>query len=141
MYDRDLKEWSSLPSMPTGRSRMGCGVVRDSSGKVEVVVAGGFDTSTVGVDVVEIFDIEEKRWRTANNPFPTALVESSVAQLDDTFYILGGYISIFQPDLFNTIYRYEASDESWQLMPNRMKYGRFGATAMMVNASLFPTCD
>ena len=120
---------------------MGCGVVRDSSGKVEVVVAGGFDTSTVGVDVVEIFDIEEKRWRTANNPFPTALVESSVAQLDDTFYILGGYISIFQPDLFNTIYRYEASDESWQLMPNRMKYGRFGATAMMVNASLFPTCD
>ena len=120
---------------------MGCGVVRDSSGKVQIVVVGGFDISTVSVDVVEIFDIEEKSWRTANNPFPTEIVHPSVAQHEDTFYILGGYISIFQSVLFDTIYRYEASDESWQLMPNRMKYGRFGATAMMVNASLFPTCD
>ena len=68
---------------------MGCGVVRDSSGKIEVVVAGGFDINIVSVDVVEIFNIEEKHWRTANNPFPTALIEPSVAQHDDTFYILG----------------------------------------------------
>ena len=144
MYDRDLKEWSSLPSMPTGRSRMGCGVVRDSSGKVEVVVGGGeilIESVLESVDVVEIFDIEEKRWRTANNTLPTPIGHPSVAQHDDTFYILGGYSINSQNILFDTIYMYEASDESWRLMPNRMKYGRFGATAMMVNASLFPTCD
>merc|ERR1719245_1866346 len=63
-YDRDTKEWYYLPNMPTGRLGMGCGVVRDDSGNVEVVGGERFG-------VVEIFNIEENSWRQASNPLPT----------------------------------------------------------------------
>ena len=76
----------------------------------------------------------------AINPFPTEIANLAVAQHEDTFYIVGGGGGYEGPP-FDTIYRYEISDESWQLMPNRMKYARFGATAMMVDSSIFPTCD
>ena len=135
-YDRDTKEWYYLPNMPTGRLGMGCGVVRDDSGNVEVVVVGG-----ERFGVVEIFNIEENSWRQASNPLPTgtAIRYPSIAQHDNTFFVIGGEDD--NGNLLDTIYRYEASDESWQLMPNRMKFARSGATSMMVNASIFPTCD
>ena len=93
------------------------------------------------LDVVEIFDFEENSWRTASNPFPTKIKYPSVAQHDNTFYVVGGWDGFDTESRFDTIYRYEASDESWQLMPNRMKIARNGATAMIVNASIFPNCD
>ena len=74
----------------------------------------------------------------ANNPFLTGIDAPAIAQVEDTFYVVGG----FSPDGdLDTIYRFEGSDESWQLMPNRMKAPRYAATAMIVNASIFPTCD
>ena len=138
MYYKDTKEWVSLPNMPTGRYAMGCGVVSDGSGKVEVVVVGGYNSGYL--TTVEVFNIEENSWRTASNPFPTEITEMAVAQHDTTFYIVGGRHQT-QVVVSDTIYRYKVSDESWELMPNRMKYERYGATPMMVNASLFPTCD
>ena len=74
----------------------------------------------------------------ANNPFPTKIVDPAVAQHKDTFYIIGGDDG---SSSLNTIYRFEVSDESWRLMPNRLKFERKWATAMMVKSSLFPTCD
>ena len=91
------------------------------------------------VDIVEIFDMEENSWRTASNPFPIIIAFTSVVQHDNTFYVVGGIDG--DDKVLDTIYRYEASDESWQLMPNRMKFARLGATSMMVNASIFPSCD
>ena len=77
----------------------------------------------------------------AMNPFPTVIAHPSVAQHDGTFYVVGGETDpTFPATRLDTIYQYEASDESWRLMPNRMKYERYGATPMMVNASIFPTC-
>ena len=140
-YDRDTKEWVPLPNMPIGRSYLGCGVVRDASGKTEVVVVGGDYLVEV-----EIFDFEENSWRRASNPFPMGINNPSIAQQDNTFYVVGGAM-IIEEDGFldvvplDTVYRYEASDESWQLMPNKMKIGRNGATSMIVNSTLFPTCD
>ena len=74
----------------------------------------------------------------ANNPFPTENRNPAVSQHEDTFYIIGGRDG---SSYFDTIYRFEVSDESWRLMPNRMKDARYAVTAMMVNSSLFPTCD
>ena len=75
----------------------------------------------------------------AINLFPTSIINPAVAQNEDTFFIVGGHHDWRSP--FDTIYRFEVSDESWTLMPNRMKYARAGATAMMVNSSIFPTCE
>ena len=78
----------------------------------------------------------------AKNPFPMAIAYPSVAQHDKTFYLVGGEVDpTFPISHVDTIYQYEASDESWRLMPNRMKYERYGVTAMMVDASMFPACD
>ena len=143
-YERDMQEWVSLPNIPTGRTGQGCGVVRDNSGKIEVIVFGGEEGSDSTpdperVDIVEIFDVDENSWRTASNPFPTEITSPSVAQHDNMFYVVGGIDD--GDNRLDTIYRYEATDESWQLMPNRMKFGRYEATSMMVNASIFPSCD
>jgi len=135
VYSKDTGVWSQMPNMPRVRSLMECGVVRDGGGKPEVVVVGGYD----GNDV-DIFNVEEETWRTASNPFPTPVYGPALAQVEDTFYVVGGQATTKGVDL-DTIYRFESSDESWQLMPNRMKYPRYGATAMIVNASIFPTCD
>ena len=78
----------------------------------------------------------------AANPFPTEIANPAVAQHEDTFFVVGGYSYDGSSESdFDTIYRFEVSDESWTLMPNRMKYARAGATAMMVNSSIFPTCE
>ena len=74
----------------------------------------------------------------ASNPFPTAIYSTAVAQVEDTFYVVGGGSGT---GMLDTIYRFEGSDESWQLVPNRMKSARYWHTAMIVNASIFPTCD
>ena len=77
----------------------------------------------------------------ASNPFPTEIYGSAVVQHEGTFYIIGGFDLFGVGSHLDTIYRFEISDESWRLMPNHMKNGRTGATAMMVNSSLFPTCN
>merc|ERR1712154_322967 len=96
MYYRDTGEWVALPSLPTRRLSMGCGLASvigiDGSEQAEVVVVGGYedpDTLRPRLDVVEIFNIEEGIWRTAMNPFPTVIAHPSVAQHDKTFYVVG----------------------------------------------------
>ena len=64
MYYKDTKEWVTLPNMPTGRNSMGCGVVSDSSGKVEVVVVGGYGFGNLQLNTVEVFNVAENSWRT-----------------------------------------------------------------------------
>ena len=80
---------------------------------------------------------------TANNPFPLEVSNMAVAQDEDSFYIVGGSDTNIGATLrdMDTIYRYEATTESWQIMPNRMKHGRYSPTAMMVKRSIFPKCD
>lgn len=146
MYYRDTGEWVQLANLPTKRFAMGCGVVSvtgaDGSEQLEAVVVGGFDDLDDRLDVVEIFNIEDGTWRSAQNPFPIVIDGMSIAQHDETFYVVGGNTDpTFPVTRLDTIYRYEAGDESWRLMPNRMKYERYGATPMMVNASMFPACN
>ena len=76
----------------------------------------------------------------AANPFPTTLDLPTVAQHEDTFYIVGGYSNQLVSDL-DTIYRYDVAEDSWTLLPNRMTYTREAPTAMIVRSSIFPSCD
>ena len=62
MYYKDTGEWVTLPNMPTGRDSMGCGVVRDGSGRAQVVVVGG--AKYEHLNTVEIFNVEEEKWST-----------------------------------------------------------------------------
>ena len=62
-----------------------------------------------------------------------------MAQDRDTFYVVGGYNGTTSS--FDTVYRYEPPSDSWTLLPERMAYKRYAATAMVVKGSLFPSCD
>ena len=99
------------------------------------------------LDVVEIYMVDEGRWRAANSRFPTdhdpkatGIHKATVAQHGNTFYLVGGYDGSYNYDS-DRIYRFEVSDESWTLMPNRLKYARRDPAVMMVKRSVFPTCN
>ena len=65
MYSKSAGEWTSLPNIPTGRYRFGCGVVRDKSGQAEVVAFGGrIYGGGLYLTTVEIYSVEEESWRT-----------------------------------------------------------------------------
>ena len=66
MYYKDTGEWVTLPNLPTGRYGMGCGVVRDGSGRAQVVVVGGALYSEY-LNTVEIFNVEEEKWSTGTS--------------------------------------------------------------------------
>ena len=66
LFYNDTGEWVPVPNMPTGRNLFSCGVVRDlQKGQTEVVVVGGQEQYVSGyIDTVEIFNVEERSWRT-----------------------------------------------------------------------------
>ena len=66
MYYKDTGEWVTLPNLPTGRYGMMCGVVRDGSGRAQVVVVGGALYSEY-LNTVEIFNVEEEKWSTGTS--------------------------------------------------------------------------
>ena len=70
--------------------------------------------------------------------FPTKLSFPAVAQLRDTFCIVGGWDG---ESNFDTIYCYDPEEDTWPLLPNRMRYPRRAATAILVNSKIFGSCS
>lgn len=74
LYDSEKKKWRKCPDMATRRDRACCAVIKKGDGTEEVVVSGGnieefFMIGGTKVhyftafDTVEIFSLEESRWR------------------------------------------------------------------------------
>ena len=64
MYSTWTNQWQSLPPMPTGRRYTGCGVISLEDGSKSVVVTGGLNVKSDRFDTVEIYSVEEQKWRT-----------------------------------------------------------------------------
>jgi hypothetical protein len=47
----------------------------------------------------------------------------------------------FIAEVYNTIYKYDIKNEDWILQEVELQVARQYASSMMVNASLFPSCD
>ena len=63
IYRSVTDTWEEVQNMTTGRLNNFCGKVTTSSGKEEIVVAGGHGGGAV-TDIVEIFSLETETWRT-----------------------------------------------------------------------------
>jgi hypothetical protein len=75
LYKTEEKEWKICPSMLTVKFDAICGAIKREDGREQVVFAGGWGWGfggTVGwkyhcgtpLDTVEIYSVEESRWRT-----------------------------------------------------------------------------
>ena len=102
MYIRQENRWEKRRDMNWRRHGHGCGRVTNSTtGKEEVVVAGGYE---VGLQSsTEIYTVEEDIWR-KGKPLPKAMIWSASLPYGDSFLILGGIVirecqdSIYQVD-------------------------------------------
>ena len=85
-YDKRRKTWLlELPPMLTARCLHGMVSLQSA-----LVVAGGQVFPDSYTNTVEIFKVDENEWYQAN-PLPVHLFNMSMALLDDTCYVVGGY--------------------------------------------------
>ena len=192
LYHSDKREWEELPGLPTPRIALMCGMAHNSNGDQEVIAVGGFDygedplravfayqltiyysiifyvcffllaTEDTYSNVVEIFNIQSRVWRTgglsvvlilytfhlknpsyfiSGSPLPTPLSFSTVVPLSESFLLVGGFIDdqpFPLPENTNAIYKYE--DESWTELETKIPYYVQFPVAMMVDIDIFPPC-
>ena len=72
------------------------------------------------------------------NIFPTRISFPAVAHVRNSLYIVGGWNGISN---FDTIFLYNQEDDTWKLLPNRMRCPRRASTAMIVNSTIFGSCS
>lgn len=82
-FDPVSGSWTRLVGMPTPRGSYGATYIDD-----RIVVAGG-EEPTVVLNVVESYDITDKKWSTLP-PMPTARHAEVVATVGNTVYCIGG---------------------------------------------------
>ena len=61
----------------------------------------------------------------------------AATKVRNTLYIVGGWDGNLN---FDSIYRYNSEDDSWTVLPNRMRCPRRALTAMIVESSIFGSC-
>jgi N-acetylneuraminic acid mutarotase len=97
-----------------------------------VVVAGGINHDGVH-EIVEIYSVEQNKWRSAN-PLPHIIFGATVVPFGDSFFIVGGTDRAIN---YSTIYRYNPEEDSWTLMDGRMRKGQFYVISMLVKREIF----
>jgi N-acetylneuraminic acid mutarotase len=129
--------WESLAPIPTARNSATGGWI----GK-QLIVTGG-RTADGNLDVTEIYDLQEDRWRTAAPlPLPQAGTASAVVQ--DGLIVFGG--EIFQPEsaVFPNVWQYSLSKDEWTALPDMpiprhgIGAGRFGNEIFVVGGATEP---
>ena len=138
----------TLPTWQAFQSCAGCGVARKSDGEEEVVVVGGWDKC---FNDVSIYSFATNTWwnggiysdiKTVGNlelalnffvglyGFPRHVDSMAVAQIGDTFLLVGGMTE--GGEALNTIYRYEPDSGSFTLLETRLSHIRTVKSAVVV---------
>ena len=139
IYSNSKREWTQVADMITPRERLMCGVVTAGDGsQQEVVAAGGRDNLGEASDVVEIYSVRDGDWRIASS-LPSPIMGAAAVQLDTTFLLVGGGTNEWYGS--DLIYRYDTTDNSWELLEARLPGAVTGVAATMVNSYIFPSCE
>ena len=96
LYNFDTGVWTTLASMPRGRTGHVCKAVSSIAGGVEVVVAGGFADNTCN-----IYSVATGAW-TDCAPLPETLYAASSELMGKKMYVAGGFAATGRT---NKIYR------------------------------------
>ena len=162
LYHSVTMEWEELQDMPTPRRSHMCEMVHNTNGEQEVITAGGhgYATDYDVTDLVEIYNLESRQWRTgqtkinllkrvslkvqviSGNPLPQAMEDATVVPFGEAFLLVGGYVGdVAGIDVTDTIYKYEILDDSWTLLDTKIPFPCYVPIALMVDIDIFPSCS
>ena len=100
VYNPSVDSWSSLALMPTERE---CDIALIND---KIYAFGGYDGSS-GLTTIEIYDIGNDSWSTAND-MPYDLSAYHLASFENFVFLFGDY-----DDHINEVNMYNANDDSW----------------------------
>jgi N-acetylneuraminic acid mutarotase len=69
------------------------------------------------------------------NPLPQPIWNATVVPFGDSFYLVGGQTS--NGSNLNTIYLYNPDEDSWTLLDAKLKQGKYGVIAILIDKQLF----
>ncbi|XP_078695654.1 kelch-like protein 24 [Branchiostoma floridae x Branchiostoma belcheri] len=132
-FDTTVSAWTELPTLMVMKKRASAAVLNG-----EVYVIGGTDYIEE-MDIVEIYNVEKKRWRLGAR-LPEECCSAGVAVIDGKLYVCGG-VRFHQ--VLDGIWVYNAADDSWERMSG-VKLTRqfeFGSTAALINQQRLKTVE
>lgn len=100
-------EWTSLSPVPTPRTEVAAAV---AGGRI--YVAGGFGPPDRTVATVEVYDIAADAWERGPD-LPVAVNHAMAVALDETVYVLGGYLAVGGP----SDQAFALEDGRWNALP------------------------
>ena len=83
-HAQGTREWGNRAPLVEPNSEMAVALL---DGKIYVV--GGYPSTRVSVDTVQVYDIGSDSWR-LTTPYPTTINHSSAVGLDGVLYVIGG---------------------------------------------------
>ena len=123
---RNTMEWSSLPSIPTGRQDCEAGFVTYPDGSSGIMVAGGNANSNEVS--VEFLNLDTLIWEPKQS-LPVDIAWGASVPYKDSFLIVGGKSDLYS--YLDTISYYNPTLDEWELV-GQMDYEREYVAAFMV---------
>ncbi|MCL4435355.1 MAG: galactose oxidase [Thaumarchaeota archaeon] len=120
--------WIILPPMPTPRTEVTSAVIG-----TDVYVIGGAREGAFASDKVEIFNMQNRSWRSGLS-LPTPLHHAVAVTFQGKIYVLGGYLDGWIP--VNTTYIYDPANHLWSEGP-RMPRAKAAFTAQVVDNRIY----
>ncbi len=126
LLDWRTEEWIAMPDVPVTLANDPCGVIENSINGVELVVLHDWDQC-------HIFNFGDMTWRAGPNvslDFKLTY-ESMPVQMEETFYILGGYLADKEA-VTDAIFKFDNENYAWNLQTARLQTARRRGVAIAV---------
>lgn len=135
-FDPRTGVWTALPDAPHARDHFHAAVLDG-----RIYAAGGRTSAhdrgqglELSVRPLDIYDIAERRWRTARDPIPTPRSGVSVVALKGRVLVLGGESDAQQAG-HAEVEAYDPALDAWSALPD-LPVGRHGTQAVVVGDTL-----
>lgn len=136
VFDPETGRWTQLPDAPHSRDHFHAAVIDG-----HLYAAGGRTSShdtgesmSLTVGPVDVYDIENQRWRTLAAPIPTQRAGTATVALNGLLVVLGGE-STSQVEAHSEVEAYNPETEKWRSLPP-LPVGRHGTQATLFDGEL-----
>ncbi len=104
-------EWGNRAPLVEPNSEMAVALL---DGRIYVV--GGYPSTRISVDTVQVYDIKSDRWR-LTTPYPTTINHASAVGLDGVLYVIGGQTNAGgrnrKSRYTSAVYGFDPKTEKW----------------------------